>query len=132
MASNVHPKLSFTQDWFGPLMEVLDFIATQGNVLAKQRKSEIEDLISMLDSHQDQPEDDANIPIISAVASTAPTPGVDSSSFSSLGDHFIYEWNLVDHISCGQIMELATALDVGSLDSFDMGGADEFCSLAPP
>ncbi len=130
MASNVHPKLSFTQDWFGPLMEVLDFITGQGNVLAKQRKLELEDLISTLDSHHDQPEDVTNGPSTGAVASTAPTPGLDPPSFASLGDPFFDDWNLVDPLSGGQIMELATALDVGSLDGFDIGVPDDFGTVS--
>ena len=127
MASNVHSKLSFTQDWFGPLIEVLDFIAIHGNILAKQRKSELEDLVSLLSNHQSRPEEAVSATPMNALVSIAPTPIFDPPRVPNLGDPFFAEWNLDDPLSGGQIMELATALDVGSLDSFDMDAGDDFC-----
>jgi hypothetical protein len=129
MASNVHPKLSFAQDWFEPLIEVLDFISMHGNILAKQRKLEIEDLISVLSNNQTQPEGDMNELSMEALNSPALTLSFDPPSFPSLGDPFFADWNLEDPLSGGQIMELASALNVGSLGSFDFGSAREFSTF---
>ncbi len=80
----------------------------------------------MLSNHQSQPEEADNAATGSPLNPLVPTPSSDPPSFPSLGDPFFADWNLDDHLSGGQIMELATALDVRSLDSLGMEIADEF------
>lgn len=124
MASKVHPKLSFTREWFDALIEVLDFIALHGNVLATQRKAEIEDLVNMLSDKGGQQREPTGATPAMTMTSPAQAQTFDPPSFPSLGDPFFDNWHLHEALSGGQIMELVTALDVGNMSSFDMGSAD--------
>ncbi|KIV89326.1 hypothetical protein, variant [Exophiala mesophila] len=124
MASKVHPKLSFTREWFGALIEVLDFIALHGNVLATQRKAEIEDLVNMLNDEEVQQRDATSTTAALTMTSPAQAQTFDPPSFPSLGDPFFDNWHLHEALSGGQIMELVTALDVGNMGNFDMGNTD--------
>lgn len=119
MASNVHPRLSFTQEWVGTLIRVLDFFEIQGNILAKQRKSEIQDLVGTLSNDQPRSGNDIDAAPLDAANSPALTQTLDPPSFLGPADPFFGNWVLDEALSGDQIMYLATALDTGSLGSLE-------------
>lgn len=128
MASNIHPQLCPAQGWFSTLSAVLDSMILQRNVLAQQRKAEIEDLVAMISIDPLRPGGTSNNVYEPELETQMPLPPQDLPSLTSLGDPFFGTWNLDEAISGDQIMELASALDVGSLGSWDGGNGKDLWS----
>lgn len=128
MASNIHSQLCPAQGWFSTLSTVLDSVIFQRNVLAQQRKAEIEDLVAMINIDPLRPGETANNVDEPELETEMPLPPQDLPSLTSLGDPFFGDWNLYEAISGDQIMGLASALDVGSLGSWDGGNGEDLWS----
>lgn len=119
MASSVHPTLLPQNNWLSDVNDVFDYVSMKGNVLGSIRKSEVEELVQMLNGiGQRDNSDPARMAPVGGGPSTVALVPTDPASVPSLGDPFFDEWVADNGLSDAQIMGLADVLQPGGLDDF--------------
>lgn len=101
-------------------MDILNHLAVGGNVLAIQRKAEVDELVQMLDGpgHLQQRQQASRAEVVLADPPSTAASMSENTSLPSLGDPFFDEWIADDGLSGTQIMNLADAIQPGVFDGF--------------
>ncbi len=119
MVAYVHPKFLTDQDWRSKVMNVLNAMSLNGNLLARLRKAEIEELSSMFEAIK--LEQSAEFPMTS-VRQRSSSGTTDHASLPSLGPPFFDGDNMDDGLSGAQILDLVDALN--EEDFYGLWGQD--------
>ena len=115
MVAYVHPKFLTDQDWRSDVANVLDAMISGGNLLARLRKAETEELSLMFESINLK--HDATIAMTSA-HQRSPSGATDHASLPSLGPPFFDGEDMDDGLSGAQILDLVDALNEEDLYGF--------------
>jgi proline utilization trans-activator len=108
MVAHVHPKFLDTLDWQSNVFSILDVMVANGNLLARLRKTEIEELSSMFNIIKARP--NTATPRVMQQESPAGT-ATDLLSLPSLGPPFFDGEYMDEGLSGAQILDLADALN---------------------
>ena len=108
MVAYVHPKFLIEQDWRTSVVKVLQAMNSGGNLLARLRKAEVEELSSMFEVINSK--NNATFPMTSA-HQRSPSNATDHASLPSLGPPFFDGEDMDDGLSGAQILDLVDALN---------------------
>ena len=105
MVAHVHPRFLVEQEWRAKVEKILDTMIVNGNLLARLRKAEIDELSSMFQSIR---ENGIVTPVDPALQMS---PATDLASLPSLGPPFFDGDDMDEGLSGAHILDLVDALN---------------------